>query len=163
MSISPGTTSFPRASITSAVPAAISVLTAMIRPPPTATSRTASSPRDGSMTRPPLMTRSYAVAASKLRPQADKAAPRQKSRRVMRELLPRLVVPLTDDFAVGHLRADEAGDRSPARHWMDLDRDLGPRRKCRRTNPFTPQLVRAAPLDAPFHHFAVRIGNVHLD
>src|SRR5215472_8696210 len=58
ISISPGATILPRASIVWEASAAMSASTATILPPAIATSRIASSPAEGSMTRPPLMRRS---------------------------------------------------------------------------------------------------------
>ncbi len=59
MSIKPGTTSLPRASMAwAAVSVAIVGSTAAMRPPAMATSRMALSLSDGSMTCPPLMIRS---------------------------------------------------------------------------------------------------------
>ncbi len=63
MSMRPGTTSLPPASNVSAAElAAMSGRIAAILPSLTATSATRSKRRDGSMTRPPLMTRSYCAA-----------------------------------------------------------------------------------------------------
>src|SRR5882672_11582483 len=59
MSIRPGATILPRASMVSAASPLMSASTAATLPATIATSRTASSPTDGSITRPPLMTRSY--------------------------------------------------------------------------------------------------------
>src|SRR5215475_5161003 len=59
MSISLGTTSLPRASIISADSPVTLALMATMRPLEIATSRTASRRDDASMTRPPLMIRSY--------------------------------------------------------------------------------------------------------
>src|SRR5262245_12089887 len=59
MSISPGTTSLPRASMISADSPVTLALMATMRPLEIATSRTASRRDDASMTRPPLMIRSY--------------------------------------------------------------------------------------------------------
>jgi len=64
MSISPGTTSLPRAPIVSAASPTIPASTAAIRPCTIATSRIASIRSEGSMTRPPLMIRSYVAACA---------------------------------------------------------------------------------------------------
>src|SRR5215510_15047290 len=64
MSIRPGVTILPLASIVSAASPAIFASTAAILPPAIATSRIASSPTEGSMTRPPLMSRSYVAASA---------------------------------------------------------------------------------------------------
>jgi hypothetical protein len=68
MSIKPGTTNLPRASVVSVALAGILAWTAAMRPSAIATSRIAFSLRDGSTTRPPLTIRSYfaAGAASEL-------------------------------------------------------------------------------------------------
>jgi hypothetical protein len=58
ISIRPGATILPRASIVSVGSPAMLASTAAILPPAIATSRTASSPTEGSMTRPFLMIRS---------------------------------------------------------------------------------------------------------
>src|SRR5256712_2056487 len=63
MSIKPGTTSLPRASMTSDASPAVLVSIAAIGPPAIATSRMASSLREGSMTRPLLMIKSYFAGA----------------------------------------------------------------------------------------------------
>src|SRR5215204_72307 len=78
MSIRPGTTSLPAASIVAAASVAARLAsTAAIRPPVMATSRTASSRRDGSITRPPLISRSNLAANSPRAPvsAATPAAP----------------------------------------------------------------------------------------
>ena len=77
ISISPGTTSLPRASMVSAAPAGMLAAIAAIRPWAMATSRIASSLREGSMTRPPLTIRSYftVAAASTSTPRTNVAAP----------------------------------------------------------------------------------------
>src|SRR5665213_1370963 len=64
MSIKPGTTNLPRASIVSTASARMAAAIDAIRPLAIATSRIASSLRAGSMTRPPLTIRSYFTAAS---------------------------------------------------------------------------------------------------
>jgi hypothetical protein len=56
--VDPGATILPRASITAAVSPVMFGSTAAILPAAIATSRTASSATDGSMTRPPLTIRS---------------------------------------------------------------------------------------------------------
>ena len=76
MSISPGTTSLPRASIVSAGSPAMLASTAAMRPCAIATSRIASIRSEGSMTRPPLMIRSYvAVWAKAFGARVTSAAP----------------------------------------------------------------------------------------
>src|SRR5688572_11243832 len=64
MSISPGTTSLPRASIVAVALPTMLVSTAAMRPRATATSRIPSMRREGSITRPPLMIRSYVAACA---------------------------------------------------------------------------------------------------
>ncbi len=76
MSSRPGTTILPRASTVSAASAAMFASTAAIRPPAIATSRIASTLSEGSITRPPLMIRSYlGVCARTLVTRAKAAAP----------------------------------------------------------------------------------------
>src|SRR5215470_14948673 len=87
MSIRPGATILPRASMVSAASPLMSASTAAILPAMIATSRTASSPTDGSITRPPLMMRSYA-AADALPTQASDAADVQRNWRLFIMVLP---------------------------------------------------------------------------
>src|SRR3984957_16384686 len=74
VSIRPAVTTLPRASMVAAASAAMLASTATILSPEIATSRIASRPIEGSITRPPLMTRSY-VAANALGIPARNAAP----------------------------------------------------------------------------------------
>src|SRR6516165_1482200 len=74
MSIRPEVTILPRASIVAAVSPVMFGSTAAILPAAIATSRTPSSPTEGSMTRPPLMIRSK-PAARALGTRAQTAAP----------------------------------------------------------------------------------------
>ena len=74
MSINPGATILPRASIVSLASPMILGSMATMRPPAIATSRMPSSPTEGSTTRPPLMTKSY-VAARTFGMRANIAAP----------------------------------------------------------------------------------------
>jgi len=67
------TTDLPRASIMSAASAAMLASTAAMRPPAIATSRIALILSEGSITRPPLMIKSY-VAASTFDARANIAA-----------------------------------------------------------------------------------------
>src|SRR4051812_48833540 len=92
MSISPGTTSFPAASIVSAaVDAAMFGCTAAILPPAMATSAVLSKGRDGTITRPPLISRSYCAprnSGSFARVAALAAATERNVRRVtMRRII----------------------------------------------------------------------------
>src|SRR5438067_13218814 len=72
----------------SAAPTAISPAIATMRPPEIATSRTASSRPEGSMTRPPLIIRSYLAgcAADALGPRTSVAAPAAAADRNRRRL-----------------------------------------------------------------------------
>src|SRR5215467_3528741 len=87
MSMRPGATILPRASMVSVASPLISASTAAILPATIAMSRTASSPTDGSITRPPLMTRSY-VAADTIPTQANDAADAQRNWRRFIMVLP---------------------------------------------------------------------------
>src|SRR5687768_8050892 len=94
MSIKPGTTSLPRASIVWAAPAAMLGSTAAMRPLAMAMSRTASSRTDGSMTRPPRMTRSYfAVCAANRRGARANAAAAVATDRNCRRFNPSPLIP----------------------------------------------------------------------
>jgi len=93
MSMSPGTTSLPRASSTLAACAVSDGSTAAIRPPAIPTSRTPSRRSDGSITRPPLISRSKRPGCASARATVKaKAAPAAalvtKSRRVSIEAPP---------------------------------------------------------------------------
>src|SRR5712691_5685669 len=76
MSSRPGTTILPRASKVSAASAERLASTAAMRPPSIATSRIASTLSEGSITRPPLMIRSYVAGAARTSvTRANAAAP----------------------------------------------------------------------------------------
>src|ERR1051326_4967744 len=75
MSISPGATILPRASIVSPASPSMAGPIAAMRPPLTARSPTRSRPTDGSMMRPLRMSKSYGFAANTVGIRASIAAP----------------------------------------------------------------------------------------
>src|SRR3984957_19910386 len=72
-------------------------------------------------------------------------------------------VPLTNHRPVGHLRADEGADRLAVGHRADFHRGLCARGERRWADSFTSQLIRAAPFNAPLHHFSVGVSHNDLD
>src|SRR3954451_8792492 len=74
-----------------------------------------------------------------------------------------LAVPFPDHLAVGHLRRNKSTYRGAVGHGMDPEGYLRTRWERRGTVAVAPELVRAAPFHAPFHHLAGGVHDVHLD
>src|SRR5438093_288976 len=120
MSIKPGTTSLPPAAMSSAAWPPMLVSIAAIRPPAIATSRMASSLREGSMTRPLLTIKSYfagiAVNAFGLRISA--AAPAAAPRNCRLLSIVNLLRQHRRDVSLRHLSDRNASDLF---HRMSID------------------------------------------